>query len=204
MKDTDFKLKVTSVLHELNEVLQSINSSDIDLFVEMLYDMLQRTDGTNTNSPKIVGYSAGRMGLALRAFLMRLNHLGIKAYWLGDNYVPAMNKDDVFVCCSNSGTTASVVSYMQIFNKKANGRVVAFVGNKDSIIGKSATLPIVFKTCNGGLNSEDDPSKITSIQPMTTLTEQAMLLLFDIVALKLIERVGMNINDTKKYHSNIE
>ena len=204
MKDTDFKLKVTSVLHELNEVLQSINSSDIDLFVEMLYDMLQRTDGTITNSPKIVGYSAGRMGLALRAFLMRLNHLGIKAYWLGDNYVPAMNKDDVFVCCSNSGTTASVVSYMQIFNKKANGRVVAFVGNKDSIIGKSATLPIVFKTCNGGLNSEDDPSKITSIQPMTTLTEQAMLLLFDIVALKLIERVGMNINDTKKYHSNIE
>jgi 6-phospho-3-hexuloisomerase len=204
MKNTDYKLNVSSVLNELNTVLQSINQEDIDKFVEILYDMLQRTDGTNVNSPKIVGYSAGRMGLALRAFLMRLNHIGIKAYWLGDNYTPPMNENDVFVCCSNSGTTASVVSYMQIFNKKANGRVVAFVGNSQSTIARAATLPIMFRTCNGGLNSEDDPSKITSIQPMTTLTEQAMLLLFDIIALRLIERAGIKIEDTKKYQTNIE
>lgn len=185
---------VDKVQNEIKEVLESVNEDRLNDFVTLL----------SKPNVKVLGYSAGRMGFGLKAFMMRLNHLGINAYWFGDNYVPPMGKDDVFICCSNSGTTKSVASIMDIFRAKANGKVVAFVGNEDSKMGKEADLTIKFKTCNGGLNSADDPSKINSIQPMTTLTEQAMFILFDIVTLMLIDKLNINLNETKQFHSNIE
>jgi 6-phospho-3-hexuloisomerase len=189
-----YKDLVSSIQDEIKEVLESVNEDKLNDFVTLL----------SKPNVKVLGYSAGRMGFGLKAFMMRLNHLGINAHWFGDNYVPPMGKDDVFICCSNSGTTKSVASIMDIFRAKANGKVVAFVGNEDSKMGKEADLTIKFKTCNGGLNSADDPSKINSIQPMTTLTEQAMFILFDIVTLMLINRLHIDLNETKQFHSNIE
>jgi 6-phospho-3-hexuloisomerase len=189
-----YKDLVSSIQDEIKEVLESVNEDKLNDFVTLL----------SKPNVKVLGYSAGRMGFGLKAFMMRLNHLGINAHWFGDNYVPPMGKDDVFICCSNSGTTKSVANIMDIFRAKANGKVVAFVGNEDSKMGKEADLTIKFKTCNGGLNSADDPSKINSIQPMTTLTEQAMFILFDIVALMLINRLHIDLNETKQFHSNIE
>jgi len=185
---------VDKVQNEIKEVLDSIDESKLNKLVDIL----------SIPNVKVLGYSAGRMGFGLKAFMMRLNHLGIKAYWFGDNYVPPMNENDIFICCSNSGTTKSVANIMDIFRAKANGKVVAFVGNEDSKMGKEADLTIKFKTCNGGLNSADGPSKINSIQPMTTLTEQAMFILFDIVTLMLIDKLNINLNETKQFHSNIE
>ena len=115
-----------------------------------------------------------------------------------------MDENDVFICCSNSGTTKSVASIFDIFKNKSHGKTVAFVGNEQSYMGQNADLTVTFKTCNGGLNSADDTTKINSIQPMTTLTEQAMFLLFDIVVMMIIEKKHINIVETKKFHSNIE
>lgn len=190
----DYGHLVNAVQDEISEVLNSIDENKLNQLVDLL---------SNPNV-KVLGYSAGRMGFGLKAFMMRLNHLGINAYWFGDNYVPPMGKDDIFICCSNSGTTKSVANIMDIFKAKAKGKVVAFVGNEDSKMGKEADLTIKFKTCNGGLNSDDDASKINSIQPMTTLTEQSMFILFDIVTLMLINRLHINVSETKQFHSNIE
>lgn len=181
------------VKSEITEVLSSIDETKLNEFVDMLL-----------SSNKIIGYSAGRMGFGLKAFLMRLNHLGIPAFWFGDNYIPPMDNNDLFICCSNSGTTKSVVALLDIFKRKSGGKTVAFVGNLDSYMGQNVDLPILFKTCNGGLNSEDNANKINSIQPMTTLTEQSMFILFDIIVMMIINKKGINISETKKFHSNIE
>ena len=183
------------VLNELDEVLSSIDATQLNKMVDIL---------TTNKDIKVLGYSAGRMGSGLKAFIMRLNHLGIKASFFGDNYVPPMNSDDVFICCSNSGTTKSVVNILEIFKAKAGGKVISFVGNENSKMAELSDVVIKFKTCNGGLNSADDPSKINSIQPMTTLTEQAMFILFDLIVMLIINKLDINIKDTKQYHSNIE
>lgn len=184
-----------TVLNEIDTVLASIDETKLEAFVDLL---------TSNPDIKVLGYSAGRMGSGLKAFVMRLNHLGIKASFFGDNYVPPMNSNDVFICCSNSGTTKSVVNILEIFKAKAGGKVVSFVGNDNSKMAELSDIAIKFKTCNGGLNSADDPSKINSIQPMTTLTEQAMFVLFDLIVMMIIDKLNININDTKQYHSNIE
>ena len=179
-----------AVQNEIAQVLGSIDESKLNEFVELL-----SRDGI-----KVMGYSAGRMGFGLKAFLMRLNHLGIPAYWLGDNYIPPMNENDVFICASNSGTTASVFNILEIFKNKAKGHIVSFVGNEESKMAVNSEIAIKFKTCNGGLNSADDDTKINSIQPMTTLTEQSMFVLFDVIAMMLIEKKHIDIKETKKYH----
>lgn len=185
----------TAVLQEIEEVLASVDENKLNEMVDAI---------TANKDIKILGYSAGRMGSGLKAFVMRLNHLGIKASFFGDNYVPPMNSNDVFICCSNSGTTKSVVNILEIFKAKAGGKVISFVGNENSKMAELSDIAIKFKTCNGGLNSADDPSKINSIQPMTTLTEQAMFVLFDLIVMMIIDKLNININDTKQYHSNIE
>jgi 6-phospho-3-hexuloisomerase len=185
----------TKVLTEIEEVLTSVDENMLNAMVDAI---------TANKDLKILGYGAGRMGSGLKAFVMRLNHLGIKASFFGDNYVPPMNSNDIFICCSNSGTTKSVVNILEIFKAKAGGKVISFVGNENSKMAELSDIVIKFKTCNGGLNSADDPSKITSIQPMTTLTEQAMFVLFDLIVMMIIDKLNININDTKQYHSNIE
>ena len=190
-----YNLYKNTVLAEIDEVLSSIDELKLEAMVEAL---------TKNKELKVLGYSAGRMGSGLKAFIMRLNHLGIKASFFGDNYVPPMNVDDVFICCSNSGTTKSVVNILEIFKAKAGGTAISFVGNENSKMAELSDIVIKFKTCNGGLNSADDPSKINSIQPMTTLTEQAMFVLFDLIVMMIIDRLGIDIKDTKQYHSNIE
>lgn len=191
------KNQIQTILMELLQILNSVDENEIDGVVDALCDIRK-------NNHKVLGYAAGRMGLSLRAFIMRLNHLGIHAYFHGDTYIPPMNNNDMFICCSNSGTTKSVFNILEIFKNKSSGTIVSFVGNNESIMAKNSDIAIKFLTCNGGLNSEDDPNKLTSIQPMTTATEQAMLLLFDLVALKLIDKLNINLVDTKIYHSNIE
>lgn len=191
MKYTELCKKVQS---EIEQVLSSIDETKLNEFVELV----------TRKNVKLLGYSAGRMGFGLKAFLMRLNHLGIPAYWLGDNYIPPMNENDVFICCSNSGTTASVFNILEIFKNKAKGHIVSFVGNDESKMAQNSEIVIKFKTCNGGLNSADDETKINSIQPMTTLTEQSMFVLFDVITMMIIERMNINIVETKKFHSNIE
>lgn len=183
------------VLAEINEVLSSVDEAKLNEMVDAL---------TKNKEVKVLGYAAGRMGSGLKAFIMRLNHLGIKASFFGDNYVPPMNDNDVFICCSNSGTTKSVVNILEIFKAKANGTIISFVGNENSKMAELSDIVIKFKTCNGGLNSADDPSKINSIQPMTTLTEQAMFILFDLIVMLIIDKLNIDIKDTKQYHSNIE
>lgn len=185
----------SKVLAEIDAVLSSIDESQLNKVVDTIL--------ANKNV-KVLGYAAGRMGSGLKAFVMRLNHLGINASFFGDNYVPPMNSNDVFICCSNSGTTKSVVNILEIFKAKAGGKVISFVGNDESKMAELSDVVVKFKTCNGGLNSADDPSKINSIQPMTTLTEQAMFVLFDLIVMMIIDKEGIDIKDTKQYHSNIE
>lgn len=188
-------MKINEVMNELKLVLDSFDDKEVEKFVNLLASNPKR---------KVLCYGAGRMGLSLKAFAMRLNHLGISAYFFGDTYVPPLNKDDILIAASNSGETKTVLSVVDTAFVKAGCNIVAVTANPKSTLAKYSHCIVTFKTCNGGLNSADDPSKINSIQPMTTLTEQAMFIFFDLVILELIEKMHINIAATKMFHSNVE
>ena len=181
------------ILDEIEQVLNSINEKEVDRLVEWV-----------KNSEKIVGYGAGRMGLSLKAFIMRLNHLGIKAYYLNDTYIPPLTQYDLVLVSSGSGETSMVKNFVEQVKKKTDCSVASILGNKNSSIGKLSDCIVGYRPCNGGLNSADSDDKINSIQLMSTLNEQATYILFDIMAKKLADKLNMDTEKTKRHHFNVE
>ena len=55
---------------------------------------------------------AGRSGLMMRAFAMRVMQLGIDTYVVGESTTPDVRKDDLLIIGSGSGRTGGPVSYV--------------------------------------------------------------------------------------------
>lgn len=180
------------VLAELDQSLSSIDERMIDQLAEELAYKRQAV---------IVGHAAGRMGYGLRAFIMRLMHMGYHAYWYNDTTIPHLSPNDVFLFASGSGKTQTVVKLAEIAKQKSGARIVSITGDIESPLAKISDLVVKFKGCNNGLNSENSPDKITSIQPMTTLNEQAMFIFFDLLAMKIMEKLGED-NSTMSFRHN--
>lgn len=189
----NYKEMKDKVLAEMNEQLSSFDERIVDQFVEELAARRGRV---------IVGHAAGRMGYGLRAFIMRLRHLGFDSFWYTDTTIPHLNENDMFIFSSGSGKTKTVVDVAEIAKNKTKCRVVAVTGDAGSPLARIADLVLKFKGCNNGLNSENSPDKITSIQPMTTLNEQTMFIFFDLVSLKLMERLSED-NGTMSHRHNV-
>lgn len=183
------------VLSEINEQLSSFDEKKIDEFVEFL---------AHKRCANVCAYGAGRMGYGLRAFIMRLIHLGYHAYWYTDTTIPHMGPDDVFLFSSASGKTQTVVKLAEIVKEKSCSHIASVTGDDKSPLAQLSNTVIKFKGCNNGLNSENSPDKITSIQPMTTLNEQTAFIFFDLASLKLMEKLNEDNNTMSFRHSIIE
>jgi 6-phospho-3-hexuloisomerase len=182
------KNELKLVLTEINSVLDKVEDFQVE---QMIYEIV--------NSNKIVVCGAGRVGMAIRGFGMRLGHLGFTAFTLGDSTVPSIAQSDLLIVASGSGETQTIFDLVSIA-KKNNAKIVAVTGNPESRIGQLADLIVKLEA----------PSKtkqvdgFVSIQPMTTLNEQCLGIFFDIVVLKIMNKIGENHDSMWNRHSNLE
>lgn len=182
------KENIKTILGEIDQVLSILNEADVEQFAE---EILQ--------AKKIVVCGAGRVGMAVRGFGMRLGHLGLRAFTLGDSTVPGISNGDLLIVASGSGETQTVYDIVEIAHK--NGARVALVtGNPDSRMGKLADVIAQIKA----------PSKtkavegLISIQPMTTLNEQCLGIFFDGLVLELMAIMNETHDTMWARHSNLE
>ncbi len=69
------------------------------------------------NSKNVFVTGAGRSGLAAKAFAMRLMHLGISSYVVGETISPAIYDDDCIIAISGSGEKPTLL-YLQQESQK--------------------------------------------------------------------------------------
>ena len=180
--------KINTILSEIQIVLAKVDDQQVDqLITEIL------------NSKKIVVCGAGRVGMAIRGFGMRLGHLGLNAYTLGDSTVPGISKDDLLIVASGSGETQTIFDLVAIASKN-NCRIATITGNIESRIGKLSHT-VVKITAPSKTKAVEN---FISIQPMTTLNEQCLGLFFDAVCLKLMDRMEETHDSMWARHSNLE
>lgn len=182
------KSKIEIILQEIKTVLQQVDEKQ----VEILMDEILKAE-------KIVVCGAGRVGMAIRGFGMRLGHLGLQAYTLGDSTVPGIGEGDLLIVASGSGETQTIFDLVSIA-KKNKSSIVAITGNPESRIGLLADS-FVKITAPSKTKAVDN---FISVQPMTTLNEQCLGLFFDAVCLKLMERMGETHDTMWARHSNLE
>ena len=185
---TDIKTNIDQILTEIKTVLSKVDQSQVDILAKNIL-----------SSKKVIASGAGRVGMAVRGFVMRLKHLGLDAYILGDANVPALKQEDLFLVCSGSGETQTIYELTRIAQRN-QAHIGLITGNPESRIGKMADTIVQISA----------PSKtkqidgFISIQPMTTLNEQSLGIFFDALVLRLMQELGETHETMWARHSNLE
>ena len=152
---------------------------------------------------------AGRSGLAAKAFAMRLMHLGLSVYVVGETISPAINAEDCIVAISGSGETNTIVSAAQIA-KNRGSKVLALTSYPDSTLGKLADSYILVK---GRTKKEVDDENYmkrqihgnyTSLTPLGTAFELTTLVFLDAIVSELMEKMHQTESDLKARHTVLE
>jgi len=174
----------------LNENLQLSQKIDLETLVPFINYIKQ--------SQRIFILSAGRSGFAMRSFAMRLMHLGLTVYFVGETTTPAIQKGDLLIAASGSGTTAGIVRSAEKATS-IGASLVALTTNTASPLAKLANhvvyIPAAEKEDHGG-----DKSK----QYAGSLFEQFLLLLMDAVFQSLWKMDGTPAEELWKRHANLE
>jgi len=86
---------------------------------------------------KIYTMGVGHSGLMGKIFAMKLMHLGLASYVVGDVTTPGLREGDIVVAISQSGETTSVVALSKKA-KKLGGKVIAITAFPQSSLGRIA------------------------------------------------------------------
>ncbi|MFE1243301.1 6-phospho-3-hexuloisomerase [Fictibacillus sp. NPDC058756] len=185
MKTTQY---LAEVVQELSRTVDLISDEEAEKLVNKILE-----------SKKIFVAGAGRSGFMGKSFVMRMMHMGIDAYVVGETVTANLEKDDLLIIGSGSGETKTLVSIAEKA-KSLGGTVAAVTIFPDSTIGKLADIIIKLP----GSPKDQSESEYKTIQPMGSLFEQTMLLFYDALILRFMEKKGLD--STKMYgkHANLE
>ena len=154
-----------------------------------------------TSAKRIFVAGAGRSGLMMRAFAMRLMQLGIDTYVVGESTTPDVHRDDLLIIGSGSGRTGGPVSYAQIA-KSAGVPLAAVTAAKDSPINQLAG--IVIRLPAPTPKTHEVEKLPPSVQPMGSLYEQALLVYLDALIILLMEEMKVSENVLYGRHTQLE
>jgi len=177
------------ILQELHETLARVEEGAIE-------ELIERIAGAR----RLFLAGTGRSGFMVRSFAVRLMHLGLTAYVVGETVTPNIEPGDLLVLGSGSGETLSLRAMAE--KARALGAPIALItASPGSAIGRLAQVVV---TVPAPTPKADTVAAPPSIQPMGTLFEQCLLLLFDAVVLRLMERKGISARAMFERHANLE
>ena len=150
------------------------------------------------SNQRIFVAGAGRTGLVMRSFAMRLMHLGFQVHIIGDTTTPSVDEKDILLIGSGSGNTSSLVSISE--NAKEIGvSTILFTIDSSSIIGKLSSMNICIPAPSPKLETNNH-----SVQPMGSLFEQSLMIVLDTLIWMLMLRKGIDSKAMFKNHANLE
>ncbi|WP_226669565.1 6-phospho-3-hexuloisomerase [Metabacillus litoralis] len=179
---------LAEILKELENSCQLISDDEAEKLVEAILE-----------SKKVFVAGAGRSGFMGKSFAMRMMHMGIDAYVIGETVTPNFEKGDILIIGSGSGETKSLVTIAEKA-KNISGKIAAITIFPDSTIGQLADFTIKSPGAPKDKKENDDKT----IQPMGSLFEQTLLLLYDAMILRIMEKRGLNSTTMYGKHANLE
>ncbi|MGD0125234.1 MAG: 6-phospho-3-hexuloisomerase [Terriglobia bacterium] len=185
----DFSETENSVLKELGQTLERVDPAAVDEMVQFLAE---------AKSVFVAG--AGRSGLMIRSFAMRLAHLGLSVQVVGEVTTRGIGQGDVLLVASGSGETRGILAmaHSAIDHGAKVGVITIFPESSLARLAQCRVLIPAPTPKSGQDNAE------TSIQPMGTLFEQSLLLTLDVIVMMLMEKLGRTSEQMFKLHANLE
>jgi 6-phospho-3-hexuloisomerase len=176
-------------MSEIKSVVELMDEEQLNLFALEIIN----------HKGNIILVGAGRVGYALKGFGMRLSHLGFKSYFLGDSNVPSITTKDILLVASGSGETQTVYDVVKIAHSKGS-KIICLTSNPISRIGLLAHHKVIMSTPS----KNNSNNIVKTVQPMTTLNEQCLVILFDALVLHMMNVLNETNFSMWSRHSNLE
>lgn len=176
-----------SALRELETVALALDDAEVEAACR-----------TIAAAGRIVAYGCGREGLMLRAFVMRLHHLGLDVAMQGDMAAPPLGQGDLFLCSAGPGELSTVTALTGVA-RRDGARVLMITAEpeKPSPLAADQLLVIPAQTMARDLGG-------ASTLPMGSLFEGAMFLVFQVIVLRLAVILGQTPEALRASHTNME
>lgn len=177
------------VLDELRRTLDSIDPASVEQLAQAILE-----------ADQVFFVGVGRVLLSLQCVCKRLAHLGIRAHYVGEITEPAITENDLLIVGSGSGASLFPLGIAKKARSAVGCRIVHIGSNPNSemkdIADFMVRIPVRTK-----FYLEDE---IDSCQIMTSLFEQSVLLLGDILAKIIVEQRQLDMKALWQYHANLE
>ncbi|KKN28580.1 hypothetical protein LCGC14_0852830 [marine sediment metagenome] len=182
------KSATKTIINEVRAVLAEIKEEEFKRFIDAI-----------RSSKNIFVTGQGRSGLVARTFAMRLTHIGFTCHVVGDTTTPNIDKGDMLIACSSSGTT-SITCHIAGLARRLSAFIVVITAHPNSELSNYATLTIEIPAREIGQVLQSR----CSVQFRSTLFEQACLVYLDAVILTLVRLLNREEVEMQKRHANLE
>lgn len=175
-------------LSELGGVFSRIDDAAVDEAV-----------GQIAAARRIALYGVGREGLQIKGLAMRLFHLGLNVSVVGDMTTPPIGEGDLLIVSAGPGAFSTVLGLMGVA-REAGAKTLVVTAQPQGGAARAAdqVLAIPAQTM------ADDRAPAVSVLPMGSLFEGAQYILFEIMILKLRDRLGVTPEAMRANHTNLE
>ena len=184
---------------KIRRIAKAISDEDVEKFLSELL-----------HARRIFVMGAGRSGLVAKAFAMRLMHLGLQAYVVGETITPSLNRDDVMVIFSGSGKTKTIADIAETAHA-IGADICLITSNPESRIAKLATCIVIIQSFRDEVKDDATEFEIRqmlgdnkSFAPLGTLFETASMVFADAAISRLMEITKVDESALKNRHANIE
>jgi 6-phospho-3-hexuloisomerase len=157
---------------------------------------------------------AGRSGFIAKAFGLRLMHLGLDVYIVGETITPAFRSGDTLVVFSGSGETQSMVSICGTA-KELGGTVCLITASQESRMSRMADCIVNLGDLTGYYQKDKNSFEIrqltgkyrsvtSAFAPLGTLFETLALIFSDAVISALMVEKKAEIDQMRARLTNVE
>ena len=177
------------VLKEIEDALEAADTAAIERLVEDI-----------SNAENVFFIGVGRVMMSLEAFAKRLSHLGVHTHCVGSVTEPAITDRDILIVGSGSGESIVPVVIARKAREVGVKRIIHIGSNPKGAISAYADymvrIPVQTRLYL--------PDEIPSEQIMTSLFEQTLLILGDVISKMIVDTKGIDLKELWQYHANLE
>jgi 6-phospho-3-hexuloisomerase len=177
-----------TILGEISRVLDRVDSTDVERALDLVH-----------TAHRVFVCGEGRSGLMAKAFAMRLMHLGITTYVIGETTTPAVGAGDCLIAVSGSGETHATVR-VSAMARDAGVSVICVTTNQQSTLAKASQLVVVLPAAT----KHRLPGEPDTIQPLSSLFDQACHVVFDVMCVVLADERKVSNAQARLTHANTE
>ncbi len=176
--------------------IEGISDRDIKKFIDHII-----------HSRTIYVVGAGRSGLAVRAFAMRLMHLGLNVYVVGEVVTPSIKPGDLLITVSGSGKTISTLNVAKTA-KEMGIKTVSITSYDDSPLAKVSDCVVEVRGRSPNKENDYVDRQLTGehepLTPMGTLFELTVNVFLDAVITQLMKIYKKGDHELSQRHTNLE